>query len=403
MRKAYKAAPLIVIAMAGMIIFYLIMIYPTERAELLGYLHNNTSIGQQYIHTRSVTPGAIVDTYSSIGYVGQAMGQELDKIVISKVDLEYPLVKTQKKTVSSFVLTSNILRATPYETYVDIEPSASSAEVEIDIGDVSGTPKLIVEFNGNTIFYSSVQSGEKLKIKVPKSMLSAVNTLTLRSKFVGVNIFSTQTITVQEVRVYSIMYDPLRAKDSYYRDLSVDPKGFGSMVLSFGTTSLGEAAKVKITLNGKTIFNKVPNELESMRSGLVGIPLRKTNNLITFETEKGGVYTLDNVKFSFYAEKTGRAQQKIVFDVPADVFAYDKNVTITAYIGEVLIPGTLEFNLEYPGVSYIADISSKPGPVTVQIEDPQTELRPYGNLLILDSPDGRFRVDKIEIKVEDVE
>jgi hypothetical protein len=174
------------------------------------------------------------------------------------------------------------------------------------------------------------------------------------------------------------------------------------MIFKFDTDNDGQSTKLLINMNNATLYEDVPSDGEhTVHMGTEGLSLEKGDNSLYFETERGGEYILRDLDFRFYAPETGIAVQKVVFNVPNTVFVKDKEVIIEVEIGDIIVPGTLQFHLDYPSVSYVVDAGTISGDVSVELNDPKSELRPFGNTLTLSSPDGRFYIDEVKVLVRD--
>lgn len=370
------------------------MVYPAERERLLfENLSDDTTIIEQ---------GEIAFHRENVGLVGQLYGQEMDVVYITRVELKYPINQHEVKSIAPFYMSANLLRSGAY--VVDIlnldMNRVDKLIMDVDLGEVTGTPKLEIKVNETVIHSAVAQPDQRITLTLPKSLLNKDTKIDVVTKFGGAKIWQSQRINIDSIKIDEYYYDATQPSDTFDAILSKDPESFGSMSFLFNTEKKGESSTLKITLDDKTIYEDIPEDGDHLvYKGVADLDLQQGTNKLYFETSPGGVYTIRAVDVRFYAPKTGQSVQEIVFNVPKSVIDDNEPVVIQIEITEIVAPGKLELYLKYPSISYFSDVGTKPGEIDIQINEPKYELKQYGNTLVLRSSDGKFYIDDVKIIV----
>ena len=150
--KSQMAVFVIAIAVIGMFLFYIVLVDPATRWEMLfGDIppDNGTNGGSG--------PGSSSEFYSTNlnQYIGRTNGEQIGTThILNNIYSTHPLVLSTIETASSTSLTSSWLFSAPHQIAVPEfinENNTESLELSFTLSSTIGNPIVKVVFNGNTL------------------------------------------------------------------------------------------------------------------------------------------------------------------------------------------------------------------------------------------------------------
>ncbi len=308
------ATAVIILVMLAMIIFYMIMVYPSERQKLLRPTVEN------------LTPAFFDDKH--IYYIGNGSSSVTFNYNIGDLKVGYPLKSVEVKS-DTLYLNANIIKPDLREySFVPIN-GTSDFKVVLNVTSIGGT--LVVISNGNELTKITKPGVYEIKIKN--------DSFSIKFSHSGFDFWTTQHAEVK-LKVYDEFYDPTNADVKLsipINDVTGDYVG-----LKFNSTGTG---RIKILLNGRTIFNGVLNNETDLQIPVSELNL-KTLNTLEFVASKGSNYQLMGVTFYLFSGRAPTLSKSYFFENPV-------NSSIKVGINvKILKPGTLSIALLPKGTVY---------------------------------------------------
>lgn len=391
-RKAQNpsyAVPIILLATAVLFLFYLIMLYPWERAALLGY---NYTTGNE----SPLGPGTEI-LYSSgeITEVGAGTGGVISSFAMNNFSLSYPAVPVivDSSTVSG--ISANVLTS---DTIVlnanNVNPSyIKGILLKINVTAVEGNPKIVVILNDTTVYTGAASVG-MLDINIPSASLRTNNPIYVKLYHTGM-FWEVQKIKLNSVVLYRVEYQSNNPSQSQIVPISSSNYQGNTLKIKFITTLANTDGSLLLNINGKQVWSGKP---ASGSASEASVNLEQSNikigdNTIEFAVERGGEYTLTNVSLQFVAEATPAAKKVYSFDINSSDLYSGRPVKVGIEIERVIQPGTLQAKIiPYDTSYYFSKAQMNPG-VWVYTNLDKTKLKELGNQIELNSIDGRFKIN----------
>jgi hypothetical protein len=390
-RKAQQpsyAAPVIIAATAILFLFYLIMLYPWERAALLGVPGNQTN-------ESPLGPGTEI-LYSSgeLVEVGSGMAGVVSFFPLQDFLVSYPAVPVVVDSsgvgqISANVITSDTILLNANDINKE---NVQGLLLKLNITGVEGLPKLVVILNQSTVYTNVVEPGE-LEIRMPVSILQEDNDVYVKLYHTGW-FWEVQKVNFQSVVLNRVEYQANTPSQTQIVPLSASNLQGNTLRITFNATEATTDGNLVLKVNGQEVWSGRPAAgiVSEASVNLDQSNLRVSNNDITFEAERGGDYSLDNVTMFFVAEAAPPAKKVYSFDIPSSKLFAGKPIKVGVRIDRVIEPGTLQVRIvPFDTTYFFTKQQLNPG-VWVYTNVDKTRLKELGNQIEVNSADGRFRI-----------
>ncbi|MEM5836545.1 MAG: hypothetical protein QXR09_02670 [Candidatus Aenigmatarchaeota archaeon] len=181
-------------------------------------------------------------------------------------------------------------------------PLISRGYLQIIVDQTNSLGNLRVEFNDNNIFDKKVGVGEVI-VEIPKELIKKSNSVFLKTNTPGFVFWSSSFYKIALVR-FVVEYNGTIFREFNFSLEEFEVKNYkdGKISLFAKKYEMGlpqKQAKLIIKINGKTVYEDVPPYYLVERLG-EKIELNPGINTISFSTEKGGSYLLEEVTLTIY-------------------------------------------------------------------------------------------------------
>jgi len=174
----------IILAIAAVIIFYVVSVTPAERAELGISGYSRVAL--------DTTPGEIM---------GQA-GTEI--ITFERKLISFDLKNTPEEESKKLSSSTSISRSVSQNNFVDFDFSAdtekiSEAEIKFEIADKYGSGALVVSLNGDRIQTTNGKIGDEITAVIPVNKLQAENVINFEVTSPGLAFWQSNSYLIKDV------------------------------------------------------------------------------------------------------------------------------------------------------------------------------------------------------------
>lgn len=283
--QAAGAAILLAIIL-GVLIMFIVLIPPQERAELLGDGETSTSTNGSASRSTAVTENLLTAAPGRIDYLGQR-------------DIEHPLpvANLYTRTESKVIATKNLVyvkRGMFSEEKNTLKFSLPNLEhtdnvlLAFSVDQMEG--RLIITLNGEEIFNGDRISGP---ITIPQNNLEENNELIFQASSPGAAFWAVNEISLEDITVVADItsLDAQSSRNTFLVS-ETEQNNLEKAVLKFQPDCIfDQVGPLHIKINGNEIYSAVPD------CDLALIPLEFSPNLmhqgeneIIFSTERGSYY-----------------------------------------------------------------------------------------------------------------
>ncbi len=394
-KKAQYAATIILIGMAALFVIYTILAYPEEKARIL----NITIPNETNISTSPLGEGtSLIFSSGEISEIGRSSGETVFSFGMPNAYVAYPV---DEKIIddSNISLRASVLKGSiSYFSADNINlENTKDVLIKLNITQLSGNPKLIVFLNGSSIFENTITNTGEINIRVSKTLLGENNPITLKVEHNGA-FWTTNTLNAN-VKIVQEYYNPINVIDEKYISLGQTNIKGNELSISFMPTKAISDGDLIVKVNGKIIFSGKVEEgkIFTITQRFDESNIKVGDNTITFEADKGGVYNLTNVKFEFVAVTTPATNKIYSFDIPNKYLTSQNEIILGLKVDKIIKPGYIYAKLGDKGpIYYFEDSDLASGAWSYAVLD-KTYLKELGNKLIVDSPNGRYRLTGLVI------
>ncbi len=353
--KGGYATAIIILAMLGMIIFYMIMVYPSERQKLLRPQPNQT-------------PALFLDknTY----YVGNGKPSINFQYNVSDFVVGYPL-KELKVKEDSLDLSANVIK--PQIKYYSLNPGEDTVGYKIFL-DVKSIDGAIYVIHGKEVVKEITQPGT-YEVEVPGSF-------SIKFSHVGFAFW-----TVQHAKVSLTIFEEYYDKSNSDVKVNVPVNEVMGEYVGIKFNAKGNG-KVKLLLNKNQIFyGEFMNETE------IQIPIDESNlktmNTIEFISDKGSNYKISNFSFYLFSGPAPSLSKTYLIDPVNSTVKIELKVRI-------LKPGTLSIAIMPKGTIFFLNQENVQNGWNYFIVDRKFMNEAHGIKVF--SVDGRFQIQEFKIE-----
>ncbi|HLD39651.1 MAG TPA: hypothetical protein VJB13_00765 [Candidatus Nanoarchaeia archaeon] len=358
-QSAAGAAVLIAI-IAALIVGFVILIPPQDRAKLLED-HTNTSTGLPAIVEKkllSVSPGRI------------------DYLAEKEVEHPIPVVNVYARTEAKVLAEKNLAYAKKgvFSEQTDVltvvVPDLKHTKnllLSLEVKEVTG--KLIILVNGDQVFNDQIKAGSMTPITVPQNLLKEQNTIIFAASSPGLAFWRTNEVSLNDIKVVAdVTSVESQSSRSVFLVSDTEQKNLQKVVLKFQPScKFEEVGPLHVSVNGKLIYSSVPDcDLAMVPIEFSPETLHAGENELVFRTEKGD-YLLTHiiVKSELKEVEFPTYYFDLSYEEYRNIVEGDKRVRLTLNFvdvvarkfGDVIFNGNTRY-FDTKEVSYTLDVSN---------------------------------------------
>ena len=292
--QAAAGAAVLLAIIAGLLVMFIFLIPPSERAELLGEQTSGTSI--------STTIQGVVEKNLLTLSPGR-----IDYLAQNEIEHPLPVINVFTETEAEVIAEKNLVQATktvfsqhPNDFTFQINDLTNTDNIYLSFNVVSASGRAIITLNDETILDAEVPLGAINPLHLPKNLLKKDNTLSFIVSSPGLAFWRTNDVSLESIKVVGDVTN-LQAQTTKQIFLVSDTEknNLEKMVLKFQPEcKTGEIGPLTIRVNGEEIYNAVPEcELNFVPLEFSSGMVQNGENEIVFRTSQG-TYLLSHVSLT---------------------------------------------------------------------------------------------------------
>jgi hypothetical protein len=396
MRGQY-AVTIIVLALLGLFIMYLLLSTPYERyCMLTGDCENDTNGGTNGgIGGGTPVPGSIYTT--SVGWIGGTDGDKIGSThILNNIATSHLIRERQVDFLSELSLSPNVFFFFPFAQWRQFDVTVDDLNVTESI-DVSFTlesevwnPLVELLFNGAVVESRDMAADESLAVSITD--FTETNTVTIRCSFQGFAFFGSQTCNFKDVLVLNKEYED-QVVDTQTVLLSSQEQTAPVIKMIFWVEEIEESGELEVYLNSALLYKGLPeagnNTIESNDITL------SDSNTVEFRAARGVGYTITKVDIELYSEIEPKDTKVINLpdNVANQIRASEDGVRFVLTVTDVQVDGLVYFTLFPAHITHPADVME--GSVFTDVE--ADEIDTIANTIRIESPDAKFYASEFKI------
>jgi len=295
-QSAAGAAVLLVI-IAALIVGFIILMPPSDRADLLGE-DSGTNSG-----TDSGSDTGIEDAVPEQNLLSAAPGR-VDYLAQREVEHPLPVINLYTKTEAKVLADKNVVYAkrssfsdetSKFNFALQKLQYTTNVFLTFDARKIEG--RLIILLNGEEIFNGGVED-LTLPISLSERLLKDNNEMVFQASSPGLAFWATNEISLENVKVVADVTNvEAQSSKNVFLVSETEKKNLERVTLKFQPTcQYGEVGKLEIWINGNDIYSGVPDcDLAMVPIEVSPELIYQGENQITFNTERGA-YLLSHVQ-----------------------------------------------------------------------------------------------------------
>lgn len=189
----------------------------------------------------------------------------------------------------------------------------TSGFVVIDILDTNSAGKLIVKVNGNVV-YNQVAYPGRLDISVDKNYLEEYNIVEISSSNPGFKIWSSSIYQIEKVE-FGVNFFGNKEMFETFQLYQYELENFDYGELRFEVDDHEGLGDLIIKINDRKFYRGSPSVEFEERFGKYDVGLVRGQNTISFTTEKGSIYELEDVVLYIVYEEESTIKETFSFRV----------------------------------------------------------------------------------------
>ncbi|MFH1682274.1 MAG: hypothetical protein ABIA37_00605 [Candidatus Woesearchaeota archaeon] len=310
---AAGAAVLLAIIM-GLIIGFIILIPPEERAKILGEEKTGTvSSGETVSAEKRITKEVLLqETPGTLSYISE---REIEKVIPS-VSV---FTQTESKILidkPSALVKKGVFSSQKEELYFELKDLTNTNKVLLDFSIDSFEGKLIITLNGQEIF--NRETNKISPLTLPKNLLQQNNNLVFEVSSPGIAFWSSNEYYLRNIKVVADITDTSSQESRHLFYVNPDEvKSIEEISLKVSLTCI-EMGKLTVKVNNYKVFSGVPQNCNDLL--YYTIPsnvIENGSNWLSFSTEDGN-YDIDNTLIKIKLKKP--SYPTYYFDMEDDYF-----------------------------------------------------------------------------------
>ena len=284
--QAAAGAAILLAIIAGALILFVILIPPSERAELLG--PDGTSGTSRTGSSGTAVSGVLLLTASQ---------GKIDYFAENKIEHPLPSVNVYTQTESKVLGEKNTAYAkrgafseknSPFTFVLPRVDLTENVLLSFTVVDSEGS--IIITLNGEELFTGEVEKGTISPIRVPQNLLREENEMVFAVSSPGIAFWATNEVSLKNIRmVGDVTQTEAQSSRQVFLISETEKRNMESVKLKFQPNCNGnEVGVLRITLNGNEIYSGVPD------CGVALVPIEFSpgvinagENMVEFTAERG--------------------------------------------------------------------------------------------------------------------
>src|SRR3989344_2952160 len=389
-RGQAAGAAVLLIIIVGLLIGFIVMVSPQERADILG---ENIS--------KSSSSGKITEAATEKNMLTVYPGR-IDYLAQREIEHPLPVINIFTRTSAEVLDERNVIYTkkgifseTAGEFKFTIADLANTDKVLLNFRVLTAEGRLIISLNGVDIFDAELDEGTIQPISLPQNLLQDSNTLTFTVSSPGIAFWRTNEVSLENVKIIG---EVTNVEAQYSKNLflisETEWDNLEKVVLKLQPDCIfNEVGKLSVKINENEVYNGVPDcDLAMVPIEFSSELLYPGENEIVFYTEKG-TYLLSHVQIisrlkevdyaTYYFELTNEQYEDVVDEDLRLRLKLDFVDVMNRKHGEIIFNGhqdyfdtkelTFTFDLSEDAVRGNNALKIKPG-TTLEIRELKVDL-----------------------------
>jgi hypothetical protein len=294
MKRGQAAGAAVLVAIiAAMILVFIVLVNPEERADILDGDTSGSGSGAEEIEGARARVNLLTESPGRIDFLAH-----------NEIEHPLPTVNIFTKTESEIIVEKNSVysaRSVFSEEKDNFKFNLDSLErtenilLAFGVREVQG--RLIVTLNGESIFNDEVAIGNPAPIKLPKNLLARQNELIFAISSPGVAFWATNKAVIENLKVVADVTEVEAQTSSHIFLVSeTEMNNLEKVILKFQPDcKFDEVGMLKVTVNDNELYRAVPDcDLGFVPIEFSPKVVHAGENKIVFFTERG-TYLLSHV------------------------------------------------------------------------------------------------------------
>ena len=288
--QSAAGAAVLLAVIAGILIMFIVMAPPAQRAEILG----------ETVNTSSTT----LNKASTVQNLLVASPGRIDYLATNEIEHPLPAVNVYTQMESKILAEKNtgyakrgVFYSNDITLKFDLQELADTEKALLNFKVISVKGKIIVSLNGEEVFNSAVDTDNPVTVSLPKSSLKEENELLISATSPGLAFWSTNEIQLESLKVVGEVTnkEAQYAKETFLVS-KTEKSNLEKAVLKFQPDcKVGEAGKLKVSINLNEIYEGFPDcDLAMIPIEFSPSSLQEGENQLNFMVEKG-TYALSHI------------------------------------------------------------------------------------------------------------
>ncbi len=346
--KAQAAGAAVLIAIiAGVLILFIVLIPPAERAQLLG---------EQEPGSSSSSSGSLGQTGVVKNFLRQNPGR-IDYLAQREIEHPLPVITVYTSEESKIISEKNVISAkrgilskkpSEFTFRVDNLNDLNSPLLSFSTKSLQG--HLTITLNGEEV-YAGDPSGSVRPIALPRNLLQSENILVFMVSSPGLAFWRTNEFVAEQVRVVAdVTNRESQTANHVFLVSETEKNNLEKVTLKFQPECrYGEAGPLSIRLNGNEVYNALADcDVTLIPIELSSGDIRQGENTIVFSTTRGTyvlthvtvVSKLQEVDFPTYYFELSQEEYEEIVDGPRQLRVALSFVDVTKNReGQVIVNG----------------------------------------------------------------
>lgn len=357
-------AAILLVIIAGLLVGFIVLIPPQERAELLGESSVPTSTAPKVIDEAKVKINLLKVSPGKIDFLAQ-----------KEIEHPLPVINILTKTESKVLAEKNVASmkkgafSEEKSSFKFIVPSLDQSEdflLSFTVKSAEGD--LLITLNGEEIFSSEVTAGESLVVNLPENSIQENNEFLLSTSGVGAAFWKTNSVQLEKLKVVSDVTNiESQASKNLFLVSETEKKNLEKIRLKFKPDcDANKVGKLEVLINGNEIYSAIPDcELSLVPLEFSPSLVYSGENEIVFLTNKGA-YVISNIKIeselkeveypTYYFEVSYEQYQDVVNEQLRLRATLNFVDIVSSKYGELVFNGHAK-NFDTKEVTYTLDLS----------------------------------------------
>jgi hypothetical protein len=362
---AAGAAVLLVI-IAGLLIGFVILLPPSERAELLDEDYG--------VDEPTTTDTDLDDAVIEKNLLTVSPGR-IDFLGHKEVEHPLPNVNIYTRTESKVIDEKNIVYAKKgafsgeASKFKFIVPDLKNSEnflLSFKVKEVKG--EVVITLNGEELFKSEVQDGDSLIVNIPPNLVQEENEMLFSASSIGVAFWATNVIDLENIQVVAdVTSVEAQSSKNIFLVSDTEKRNLEKVILKFKPDcQFTEVGKLQVLINGNELYFAVPDcELTLIPIEFSPELVYQGENEIVFRTNEG-TYILSHVLIesklkeveypTYYFELSYEQYQNVINDRLRLRLEMSFVDVVTSKFGELVFNGHVK-GFDTKEVSFAMDLS----------------------------------------------